>query len=44
VEVPLGPRTDETREATAFFEKITEVRELLRGVESAAARSHEGAW
>ncbi len=43
VEVPLGERTEATREDTAFFEKITEVRELLRGVE-ASARSHEAAW
>jgi NitT/TauT family transport system ATP-binding protein len=43
VDVPLGERTEVTREDTAFFEKITEVRELLRGVE-ASARSHEAAW
>ncbi|MFM7535277.1 MAG: ABC transporter ATP-binding protein [Acidimicrobiales bacterium] len=43
VDVPLGERTEATREDTAFFEKITEVRELLRGVE-ASARSHEAAW
>jgi NitT/TauT family transport system ATP-binding protein len=35
VEVGLGrERGVETREATAFFAKVTEVRELLRGVES----------
>jgi NitT/TauT family transport system ATP-binding protein len=33
VEVDLGPLRDvETREATRFFEKVTEVREALRGV------------
>jgi NitT/TauT family transport system ATP-binding protein len=31
VSVPLGPRTDETREAPEFFAKVTEVREALRG-------------
>ena len=29
----LGARTEDTREATEFFKKITEVREALRGVE-----------
>ena len=33
IEVDLGSRTDDTREATEFFKKITEVREALRGVE-----------
>jgi NitT/TauT family transport system ATP-binding protein len=33
IDVDLGPRRDvETREANAFFTKITEVREALRGV------------
>jgi NitT/TauT family transport system ATP-binding protein len=31
VDVALGDRDDDTREATAFFTKITEVREALRG-------------
>jgi NitT/TauT family transport system ATP-binding protein len=32
IDVDLGPSRDvETREATAFFEKVTEVREALRG-------------
>jgi NitT/TauT family transport system ATP-binding protein len=31
VEVGLGARTEATREAPEFFEKITEVREALRG-------------
>ncbi len=33
IEVDLGPRRDvETREADAFFKKVTEVREALRGI------------
>ena len=28
-----GNRNDETREASAFYGKITEVREALRGIE-----------
>jgi NitT/TauT family transport system ATP-binding protein len=35
IDVPLGPRTEDTREETGFFDKITEVREALRGVERA---------
>jgi NitT/TauT family transport system ATP-binding protein len=31
IEVELGSRDDDTREATEFFKKITEVREALRG-------------
>jgi NitT/TauT family transport system ATP-binding protein len=31
VPVPLGPRTDDTREAPAFYAAITQVREALRG-------------
>jgi len=31
VEVPLGARTDDTREAPAFYAAITQVREALRG-------------
>jgi NitT/TauT family transport system ATP-binding protein len=38
VDVALGSaRSDETRESGEFFTKITEVREALRGAESAAA-------
>ncbi|MEO6714721.1 MAG: ABC transporter ATP-binding protein [Mycobacteriales bacterium] len=33
VEVDLGDRVEDTRESTAFFTKITEVREALRGRE-----------
>jgi NitT/TauT family transport system ATP-binding protein len=33
VGVDLGERTDDTRETTEFFKKITEVREALRGSE-----------
>jgi NitT/TauT family transport system ATP-binding protein len=33
IEVDLGPRTYDTREAVDFFKKITEVREALRGNE-----------
>jgi NitT/TauT family transport system ATP-binding protein len=33
IDVDLGPRRDvETREADAFFKKVTEVREALRGI------------
>jgi NitT/TauT family transport system ATP-binding protein len=31
VHVALGDRTEDTREASTFFEKVTEVREALRG-------------
>ena len=35
IDVDLGPRRDAlTREAAAFFRKITEVREALRGIET----------
>jgi NitT/TauT family transport system ATP-binding protein len=35
IEVDLGPRRDlDTREAEAFFRKITEVREALRGMDT----------
>jgi NitT/TauT family transport system ATP-binding protein len=33
VDVDLGQRNEDTREASAFFTKITEVREALRGAE-----------
>ena len=33
IEVELGPRHEEIREAPEFFKKITEVREELRGIE-----------
>jgi NitT/TauT family transport system ATP-binding protein len=33
VDVALGERSEDTREASAFFEKVTEVREALRGFE-----------
>jgi NitT/TauT family transport system ATP-binding protein len=33
IDVPLGERTDDTREDPAFFARITQVREALRGVE-----------
>jgi NitT/TauT family transport system ATP-binding protein len=33
IAVDLGDRTDDTREASEFFKKITEVREALRGIE-----------
>jgi NitT/TauT family transport system ATP-binding protein len=35
VDVALGDRTEDTREASEFFKKITEVREALRGIEMA---------
>jgi len=34
IDVELGARTEDTREAGEFFKKITEVREALRGIES----------
>jgi NitT/TauT family transport system ATP-binding protein len=34
VEVKLGARDDDTRNATGFFEKVTEVREALRGFQA----------
>jgi NitT/TauT family transport system ATP-binding protein len=33
IDVDLGERDEDTREAPEFFKKITEVREALRGVE-----------
>ena len=33
IDVDLGDRDEETREATDFFKKITEVREALRAIE-----------
>jgi NitT/TauT family transport system ATP-binding protein len=33
IEVELGPRHEDIREAPEFFKKITEVREALRGIE-----------
>ena len=33
IQVELGQRTEDTREAPEFFKKITEVREALRGLE-----------
>ena len=36
IDVPLGgSRNDDTREESGFYEKITEVREALRGGEAA---------
>jgi NitT/TauT family transport system ATP-binding protein len=36
IEVDLGPGRDvDTREADAFFKKVTEVREALRGIQPA---------
>jgi NitT/TauT family transport system ATP-binding protein len=37
VDVDLGRRGEDTREAAEFFKKITEVREALRGGELGAA-------
>jgi NitT/TauT family transport system ATP-binding protein len=49
IDVPLGDRSEDTREEPAFFEKITEVREALRGVERSlggdpATLAAESAW
>ena len=41
VDVELGPRDDDTREATEFFKKITEVREALRGIGALGAAAVE---
>jgi NitT/TauT family transport system ATP-binding protein len=35
IPVELGQRTEDTREASEFFKKITEVREALRGLDGA---------
>jgi NitT/TauT family transport system ATP-binding protein len=37
VDVELGERTDDTREAPGFYAKVTEVREALRGTGARAA-------
>ncbi len=36
IDVPLGARTDDTREDPEFFKKATEIREALRSVEATA--------
>ena len=36
IDVDLGARTEDAREASEYFEKITEVREALRGIERQA--------
>jgi NitT/TauT family transport system ATP-binding protein len=41
IPVDLGERTEDTREASEFFKKITEVREALRGFEAGAPRAVE---
>ena len=41
IDVDLGPRTDDTREAPEFFKKVTEVREALRGIEGAGEHGGE---
>ena len=38
VDVDLGDRSEDTREATEFFKKVTEVREALRGIGAGAPR------
>ncbi len=38
VDIDLGPRSYDTREASEFFKKVTEVREALRGFEGAGER------
>jgi len=37
IDVDLGARNDDTREASEFFKKVTEVREALRGFEHVEA-------
>ena len=40
IDVDLGPRRDvDTREDPAFFKKITEVREALRGMDRASSEA-----
>jgi NitT/TauT family transport system ATP-binding protein len=41
IDVELGERDEDTREATEFFKKITEVREALRGTDVTGARGIE---
>jgi NitT/TauT family transport system ATP-binding protein len=41
IAVDLGERTEDTREASEFFKKITEVREALRGFETSAVAGVE---
>ena len=41
IDVTLGTRTEDTREATDFFKKVTEVREALRGSEHADSTVRE---
>jgi NitT/TauT family transport system ATP-binding protein len=43
IDVPLGERTDYTREDPAFFARITEVREALRGIERTTGLAAEAA-
>jgi NitT/TauT family transport system ATP-binding protein len=38
IDIDLGPRSYDTREAPEFFKKVTEVREALRGFEGAGER------
>jgi NitT/TauT family transport system ATP-binding protein len=42
IDIRLGERNEDTREAEAFFEGVTAVREALRGHESNAIRSRIG--
>jgi NitT/TauT family transport system ATP-binding protein len=43
IDVPLGERSDDTREDPAFFARITEVREALRGIERSTGLAAEAA-
>jgi NitT/TauT family transport system ATP-binding protein len=43
IDVELGDRDDDTREATEFFKKITEVREALRGIGAVGAAAVDDA-
>jgi NitT/TauT family transport system ATP-binding protein len=43
IAVDLGERTEDTREASEFFKKITEVREALRGMEHSPVAGLAGA-
>ena len=42
IEVNLGDRNEDTREAEVFFESVTAVREALRGNPSSGARARAG--
>jgi NitT/TauT family transport system ATP-binding protein len=44
IDVELGSRNEDTREAPEFFERITQVREALRGIEHGMEPVTGEAW